>query len=314
MSYKKTDSLHQDIGKTIASERFLNTMDGFWFALKPNVIINSFDFVTVDNLFNSKSIGIIKELQAVTAEHEYYNNYLSDNHTISSTKKQLKQKRKEKEDEEEENEHLSHRQLNSLILVKVAIMANTGMKAHGYEESISVNFPVGVGKTVRFATEDEIIFALGIPQMENPIPAGIIETTNGLEVPITLDVSYLAGADTAHVNASGISGNRKSSYILFLLQSSYQTLKRMNQNVALIIFNTKEQDLLYIDQKEKYTKKRTERLFDVLDLDIEPFENVTYFLPRGKDGKPNSIHIPKNYRTYSYEELQNIFLRAKRCL
>lgn len=310
MSYKIIDSLHHDIGKTIASERFLNTMDGFWFALKPNVIINSFDFVTVDNLFNSKSIGIIKELQAVTAEHDYYTNYLSDNHTISSTKKQLKQKGKEKEDEEEENEQLSHRQLNNLILVKVAIMANTGIKVQGYKKNISINFPVGVGKTVRFATEDEIIFALGIPQMENPIPAGIIETTNGLEVPITLDVTYLAGADTAHVNASGISGNRKSSYILFLLQSSYQTLKRMNQNVALIIFNTKEQDLLYIDQKEKYTKKRTERLFDVLDLDIEPFENVTYFLPRGKDGKPNSIHIPKNYRTYSYE-LKDVYDRLE---
>ena len=120
----------------------------------------------------------------------------------------------------------------------------------------------------------------------------------------------MAGADTAHVNASGISGNRKSSYILFLLQSSYQTLKRMNQNVALIIFNTKEQDLLYIDQKEKYTKKRTERLFDVLDLDIEPFENVTYFLPRGKDGKPNSIHVPQNYRTYSYE-LKDVYDRLE---
>jgi hypothetical protein len=39
MSYKVIDSLHQEIGKTIASERFLNTMDGFWFALKPNVNI-----------------------------------------------------------------------------------------------------------------------------------------------------------------------------------------------------------------------------------------------------------------------------------
>ena len=314
MSYKVIDSLHQEIGKTIASERFLNTMDGFWFALKPNVIINSFDFVTVDNLFNTKSIGIIKELQAAISEHDYYyNHYLSNNHTISRTKEQLKQKGKEKEDDDEEieqNEQLSQSQLNSIILVKVAIMANTGVKARGYEESISINFPVGIGKTIRFATEDEILFALGIPQMENPIPAGIIETTNGLEVPITLDISYLAGADTAHVNASGISGNRKSSYILFLLQSLYQTLKRMNQNVALIIFNTKEQDLLYIDQKEKYTKKRTERLFDVLDLDIEPFENVTYFLPRGKDGKPNSIHVPPNYRTYSYE-LKDVYDRLE---
>ena len=63
MSSKRIDPLLQEVGKTIASERFLNTMDGFWFALKPNIIINSFDFVTVENLFNSKSIGIIKELQ-----------------------------------------------------------------------------------------------------------------------------------------------------------------------------------------------------------------------------------------------------------
>ena len=74
-------------------------------------------------------------------------------------------------------------------------MANTGVST-GYEESVSVNFPVGIGKTIRFATRDELLFALGIPQMENPIPAGIIETTNGLEVPITLDISYLAGADS----------------------------------------------------------------------------------------------------------------------
>ncbi|HEX2409452.1 MAG TPA: hypothetical protein VHJ38_19785, partial [Nitrososphaeraceae archaeon] len=300
MSYKTINPLHQDIGKTIASEKFLNTMDSFWFVLKPNVIINSFDFVTVDNLFDSKSIGIVKELQAIAAaaEHDYYNNYFSDNHTISKNRKeQLKQKVEEKE----EYEQLSKRQLKGVVLAKVAIMANKGVKAQGYEEDTSINFPVGVGKTVKFATEEEILFALGIPQMVNPIPAGIIETTNGLQVPITLDISYLAGADTAHVNASGISGNRKSSYILFLLQSAYQTLKRMSQNVVLIIFNTKERDLLYIDQKEKYIKKRTERLFDVLDLDIEPFENVTYFLPRGKDGKPNSIHIPKNFKTYSYE-------------
>jgi uncharacterized protein len=311
MSYNTIISTNQEIGKTIASEKFLNTMDGFWFALNPNVIINSFDFVTVDNLFDSKTIGIVKELQSV-AENDY-KNYLSDYHKIPPTKEQLRLEKKDEEKEEKEEEKqlpLSKRQSNGVVLAKVAIMANTEIKVQGYKKNISINFPVGIGKTVRFATEEEIIFALGIPQMENPIPAGIIETTNGLEVPITLDVTYLAGADTAHVNASGISGNRKSSYILFLLQSSYQTLKKMNQNVVLIIFNTKEEDLLYIDQKEKHIKKRTERLFDVLDLDVEPFENVTYFLPRGKDGKPNSIHIPKNYKTYSYE-LEDVYDRLE---
>jgi hypothetical protein len=245
MSYKIINSRDQGIGRTIASEKFLNTMDGFWFALHPNVIINSFDFVTVDNLFDSNTIGIVKELQSV-AEDEY-KNYFSDYQKISTTKEeQLREEKKDKD--QERNLPLSNTQLSGVVVAKVAIMANTEFKAPGYKKNISINFPVGVGKTVRFATEKEIIFALGMPQMENPIPAGIIETTNGLEVPITLDITYLAGADTAHVNASGISGNRKSSYILFLLQSSYQTLKRMNQNVGLIIFNTKEQDLLYLDQ------------------------------------------------------------------
>ena len=87
MSYNTIISTNQEIGKTIASEKFLNTMDGFWFALNPNVIINSFDFVTVDNLFDSKTIGIVKELQSVTAEHDYYfNNYLSDYHKIPPLK------------------------------------------------------------------------------------------------------------------------------------------------------------------------------------------------------------------------------------
>lgn len=60
--------------------------------------------------------------------------------------------------------------------------------------------------------------------MEAPIPVGVIEMPNGLRVPISLAISYLAGPDSAHVNASGISGNLKTSYLLFLLQSMYQKL------------------------------------------------------------------------------------------
>lgn len=297
MSDKRASRLDPTIGKTVASEKFPNTMDDFWFVLNENTIINSFDFVTVDNLFESKTIGIIKELQAVATNRNFIN-YISNHNEISEIKEHQEEKKEGKY--EKKNEQLfTIERSNTCILAKVAIMANIG-KLEKEKDSISINFPVGVSKSVKFATEEEIKFALGIPQMENPIPAGIIPTTNGLEIPITLDITYLAGADTAHVNASGISGNGKSSYILFLLQSLYQTLKNMNQNVALIIFNTKEDDLLHVDQKEKNINQRAARLFDVLDLAIEPFENVTYFLPRGKDGKPNSIYIPKNYRTYSY--------------
>jgi uncharacterized protein len=43
---------------------------------------------------------------------------------------------------------------------------------------------------------------------------------------------------------------------------------------------------------------------------MKPFDNVTYFLPRGKDGKPNSVHVPSNSKTYSYE-LNDVYDRLE---
>src|SRR5919107_6368757 len=229
----------KDVGKAPASDRFPITMDSFWFSINPDIIISPFDFVTVGHIFNTRTIGMVKELQA-----------LEDVGTAA----------------------------------RVAIMANMGIENHS-TKNIAIGMPVGAAKPVRFANQKEVIFALGIPEMQNPIPAGIIEITNGLQVPISLDISYLLGPDTAHVNAAGISGNLKTSYLFFLLQSSYQRLvKDMQEDVAIIIFNTKEEDLLHIDEKKKKANKKTKMLFDLLDLDIKPFDNVSHFLPRGRDG------------------------------
>ncbi len=244
----------KDIGKTLASDRFPNTMDSFWFSINPEIIISPFDFVTVRHIFKTRTIGMVKELKAV-----------EDIGTAA----------------------------------RVAVMANTGIENESVR-TIAVGMPVGAAKPVRFATQEEVIFALGIPEMQNPIPAGIIEMTNGLQVPVSLDISYLLGPDTAHVNAAGISGNLKTSYLFFLLHSTYQRLmKDMHEEVAIIILNTKEEDLLHIDEKRK-ANKETKKLFDLLDLDIKPFENVTYFLPRGRDGRPNSVVVPSNSKTYSF--------------
>lgn len=244
----------KDIGKTLASDRFPNTMDSFWFSINPDIIISPFDFVTVRHIFNTRTIGMVKELKAA-----------EDIGTAA----------------------------------RVAVMANTGIESDSVK-TIAIQMPVGEAKPVRFATQKEVIFALGIPEMQNPIPAGIIEMTNGLQVPVSLDISYLLGPDTAHVNAAGISGNLKTSYLFFLLQSAYQRLvKDMQEDVAIIIFNTKEEDLLHIDEKKK-TNKKTKMLFDLLDLDTKPFENVTYFLPRGRDGRANSAVVPSNSKTYSF--------------
>jgi DNA helicase HerA-like ATPase len=294
-----------EIGKTIVSDRFPITMDNFWFALNSNVVANPFDFITVENLHNTRTIGIVKELQTIAIDSysllqpgvKEQQQLLPQPQTTTTTTTTVDLGRQK---------HQYTLSPYVLTIAKVAVMANTGVEVEGTKNSISISMPVGAGKTVKFASAEEIIFALGIPEMGNPIPAGVIETTSGLQVPITLDISYLAGPDTAHVNASGISGNQKTTYLLFLLQSAYQKLK--NENVALIIFNTKEGELLQIDKRQKNVKERTEKLFDILDLEIQPFDNVRYFLPRGKDGKPNSAYVPNNYKTYSYE-LEDIYDR-----
>ena len=295
------------IGRTIVSDKFPITMDNFWFAINSNVIVNPFDFVTVKNLHNTMTIGIIKELQTVALNDKM----MIGDIFVHNDKKSINKETTSTIAATPYTQDLQLKDYNhspsSITIARAAVMANTGVKIGETGDSISVSMPVASGKTVEFSTVEEIIFALGIPEMGNPIPAGIIQTTNGLQVPITLDISYLAGPDTTHVNASGISGNHKTTYLLFLLQSAYQRLK--DDGVALIIFNTKEAELLQIHKRQKEKEKgRTEELFDILDLEIEPFDNVTYFLPRGKNGKPNSAFIPDKYKTYSYE-LKDIYDR-----
>ncbi|MDP8886875.1 MAG: hypothetical protein M3M91_03685, partial [Thermoproteota archaeon] len=175
---RQSNGKDKDIGKTLASDRFPNTMDSFWFSIHPGIIISPFDFVTVRHLLNTRTIGMVKELRAT--------------------------------------EEVG-------TVARVAVMANTGIE-NDSGKATSVGMPVGAAKSVRFADQKEVIFALGIPEMLNPIPAGIIEMTNGLQVPISLDISYLLGPDTAHVNAAGISGNLKTTYLYFLLQSAHQRL------------------------------------------------------------------------------------------
>jgi uncharacterized protein len=243
----------EDIGRTLASEKFPNNMDGFWFSVNQDIVLNPFDFVTVRHIFDTRTVGIVKELRVID---------------------------------------------EAGVAARVAVMANTGVESKSGKNT-PIGMPVGANRPVRFATAKEVMFALGIPEMENPVPAGVIEMTNGLRVPVSLDISYLLGPDTAHVNAAGISGNLKTSYLFFLLQSVYQQFTKKD-DMAIIIFNTKEEDLLHIDEKRK-VKKTTKKMFDLLDLDLEPFDNVAYFLPRGSDGMPNSAFVPGNSKTYSFE-------------
>jgi hypothetical protein len=131
-----------EVGRTIISEKFPSNMDGFWFSVNEGMIINSFDFVSVENLYNTRTIGIVKELQAVQAD---------------------------------DLGPMGKEQQKDITVAKVAVMGNTGAKLDGMKENTSITMPVRIDKSVNLANVEELIFALGIPQMEAPIPVGVIE-------------------------------------------------------------------------------------------------------------------------------------------
>jgi hypothetical protein len=54
----------KSIGKTLAAQSYPSTIDGYWFVIRPGTILNTFDFVTVDN-FKSKTIGLVQDIRAL---------------------------------------------------------------------------------------------------------------------------------------------------------------------------------------------------------------------------------------------------------
>ena len=283
------------IGKTIESEKYPITMDEFWFSIAPGKIIGPFDFISVENIYNTVTIGIVKELRTIkSSDVTISSQYSGQNYNLR------------------DNPNNKENYVNQGIrIARVAVMTNAHINnIHSDSKNtngMNIRMPVDIDKEVRFANEKEILIALGIPKMEDPVMAGIIEMTNGQQVAIPIAMSYLAGPDTAHINATGVSGNFKTSYLMFLLHSMYQKLIK-NKEVAIIIFNTREDDLLYIHEREENITERDNRLYKNLQVSPNPFDNVTYFLPRGKDGKPISVHVPSNFRTYSFE-LRDIYDR-----
>src|SRR5919198_71758 len=89
-SYNYANNNTEEIGKTFVSHRHQNTIDSFWFAVKADIIVKPFDYVTVEQS-NYKTIGIIQYIQRIAGDPDYT---LDDKQSSGSTNH--KQKKKEK--------------------------------------------------------------------------------------------------------------------------------------------------------------------------------------------------------------------------
>jgi DNA helicase HerA-like ATPase len=277
-----TSEQRQAIGRTSATERDAITSEKFLFWLSDAVIVNPFDIVALEQVNQpgqsfSRTYGLVTTLEHRTDAPNHLANFISSNFG------QL---------DEEPN---TNRQ------------GTTVASANVLNNSAGIYMPVPSERLVYFAEPEDIQQALGTDVLmqehrEDAIPAGLIRMSNGAAAVAYLDRRYVLGPESAHVNISGISGlATKTSYAMFLLQSILQTAPDP-ENIAVIILNVKQADLLQVDVRSPELMREQQELWRIMGIVPQPFANVRYLLPRGSRGGPNCYPpVPSRYTLYAYD-------------
>jgi hypothetical protein len=278
-----TGAQPQAIGRTSATEQDAITSKKFAFWLPDNVIVNPFDIVAVEQVNQpgeppSRTYGLVTMLEHRTDAPNHLANFISSNFG------QL---------DEQPNTNCQ-----GTTVASANVLSNTA----------DIYMPVPSERLIYFAEAQDIQQALGtdILLQERPsdaIPAGLIKLSNGAEAVAYLDRRYMLGPESAHVNVSGISGlATKTSYAMFLLQSILQTTPDTEQ-IAVIILNIKQADLLQVDVRGPVLPPEQKALWEAMGLEPRPFANVRYLLPRGDNrGMPNCFPpVPSMYTLYAYD-------------
>lgn len=246
------------IGKIAATEKAPTTIDEFYFWTKKDEILAPFDVVRVSHIGNSITFGVIEEISHVTDSSSYLTSYISNDFG--------------------DVQHTPPTQRIGLNFVKARVVGNTD----------NIYTPVLDGSEVGLANTDEIKEALGLKNVKNPLSFGYVEMYNGddkIEIPVHLNSHFLIGPEGAHLNISGISGlAAKTSYAMFLtkaIQNAHlkSTPDENKESVAFVFFNVKGRDILAIDEPNSDLSTKDKEIYASLQIDSNPFENVTYFYP-----------------------------------
>lgn len=268
------------IGKIIATEKNPTTMDKFIFWTQSDLKLHAFDIVKVEHLEGSYTFGVIENISHITDAQSFLTNFISNDFGDLNI--------------EEPTLRVG------MNCVEAAVSYNTK----------GIYTPVHNNQKVFLATADEITAALGLKDVKNPLVCGSLKMYEGTEdeidLPVHLNASFLLGKEGAHLNISGISGlASKTSYAMFLLkaiQEHYAHLKDdENGSVAFVIFNVKGHDLMSIHQPNEFLgepkgeKQRVHEEYRNLNLQPEPFKNVTYYIPYSHEtSSKQSTYLPKD--------------------
>ena len=266
------------IGRASATDRNANQSNEFNFWLAPDVLVNPFDIIEAETFSDSKTYGLVMNLEHTTDAPSHLSNFISNNFGEATEDPQTPRQ--------------------GTTIAKCNVLSNDA----------EIYMPVPSEARIRFASADGILKALGADAIaeENRVPAGLIEMSNGTQAPCFVDARYLFGPEGAHMNVSGISGlATKTSYVMFLIAATLQKYADA-ENTAVILLNVKHDDLLHIHEPNDKLTEADRELWNKLGLEPKPFpkDQVHYLLPNGKHtpntGKPNSHFTPDIFDIYAY--------------
>lgn len=267
----------ETIGKIIATEKQPSTIEEFTFWTKKDLKLKPFDVVVVDHIKDangdpSKTFGVVEEISHITDSPSALAGYISSDFG----------------------------DINSDAYTERIGMNYVKCKVVGNDKGIYI--PVQEGRKVFLANEEQIMEALGLKDVKNPLPAGYIEMYDGdnkQTLPVHFNSHFLIGPEGAHLNIAGISGlASKTSYAMFLMKAIQDVaMKEKKESVAFIMMNVKGTDLLNIDHlnERKDEIEEIRPVYEKLGMEMKPFQNVKYYYPYSKD-----------FTTYTYEKEKNI--------
>lgn len=268
----------EPIGRAISTEREPNTTSHFFFWCSGDErrlqLGNIVAAVGPDDL----TFGVITEMRSITDVQSFLADYLSHDYGRPDA--------------------APPSELTEITVVKCAFLSNISEQAR----------PVGRA-TMHFPTEEGLRRAMALDP--HGVPVGVFENGDGTNLPIALNQNYIIGPEGAHLNIAGISGlASKTSFALFTIKSvlhtNAQALEAQDQGedgmeprrVAVVLFNVKSRDLLYVDQPNPQLSDgselaaRSREIYEQCGISPEPFSDVVYFAP----SDPNDPGQPQTRR------------------
>ncbi|MDH3472022.1 MAG: ATP-binding protein, partial [Acidimicrobiia bacterium] len=135
------------------------------------------------------------------------------------------------------------------------------------------------GGAVERATGEERNRALYVDQMGRPLPVGIGRDGE----PMYADLDFFDGRKGGHMSISGISGvATKTSFALFFLRmltGRPDIVEEAAQNLRVLVFNVKGEDLLWLDKPNTQFTPQAAQVWERLGVKPEPFPSVAFWAP-----------------------------------